>query len=477
MRDLTFPSTNNTIDAIVLTVSQSVRLVRRQTQRRFSFSADDERRSRGSEYVCELHRQIGTSRQNVETLFWIVRPSFAEWTWKTARRWRTIAARKPISLRSFSNQISRHLEILQTGIGLDLDLRRSRSRQRHERLVAIDARWTIFHQTRLGLFRCQWRNRWREFGEFWTVWYLLNDVLRLRFRSKNSPLKCKYLKRVVSTDFKSPLKIFTRKCTVCSSIRTSKIHVNGTCLSLRFHVDVWRFSDMLFNAIATLPYVKKKADWAIRWINNATPFAERLVAFACVEGIFFSGSFASIFWLRERGVMPGLTFSNEMISRDEVGRSLPLSSKLRISIVSIGFAHGLRLSLVWTHCSQTQCGTYWRNLTWSCRHWNRISHRCSAMFADRNECHGHGTIHQIRCWSTSGRIGLFEGKFRRSAAASNANSSRRFQIYHCDCPFDFMNNISITGKTNFFEKRVGDYQRAGVMAAITEHKLTLDADF
>jgi ribonucleoside-diphosphate reductase subunit M2 len=78
------------------------------------------------------------------------------------------------------------------------------------------------------------------------------------------------------------------------------------------------FSDMLFNAISTLPYVKKKADWAIRWMNEKTPFAERLVAFACVEGIFFSGSFASIFWLRERGIMPGLTFSNELISRDEV---------------------------------------------------------------------------------------------------------------------------------------------------------------
>jgi ribonucleoside-diphosphate reductase subunit M2 len=77
---------------------------------------------------------------------------------------------------------------------------------------------------------------------------------------------------------------------------------------------------MLFNAISTLPYVKKKADWAIRWINETTPFAERLVAFACVEGIFFSGSFASIFWLRERGVMPGLTFSNELISRDEVSK-------------------------------------------------------------------------------------------------------------------------------------------------------------
>jgi len=75
----------------------------------------------------------------------------------------------------------------------------------------------------------------------------------------------------------------------------------------------------LFNAIETMPPVKKKADWALRWINdrNAT-FAERVIAFAAVEGIFFSGSFAAIFWLKKRGVMPGLTFSNELISRDEV---------------------------------------------------------------------------------------------------------------------------------------------------------------
>lgn len=79
------------------------------------------------------------------------------------------------------------------------------------------------------------------------------------------------------------------------------------------------FRDFLFNAIETLPCVKKKADWALRWINdhNST-YAERVVAFAAVEGIFFSGSFASIFWLKKRGIMPGLTFSNELISRDEV---------------------------------------------------------------------------------------------------------------------------------------------------------------
>lgn len=77
--------------------------------------------------------------------------------------------------------------------------------------------------------------------------------------------------------------------------------------------------DFLFNAIETLPCVKKKADWALQWIaSKSATFGERIVAFAAVEGIFFSGSFASIFWLKKRGLMPGLTFSNELISRDEV---------------------------------------------------------------------------------------------------------------------------------------------------------------
>jgi ribonucleoside-diphosphate reductase subunit M2 len=77
--------------------------------------------------------------------------------------------------------------------------------------------------------------------------------------------------------------------------------------------------DYLFNAIETMPCVKKKADWAIRWINDEeSAYGERVVAFAAVEGIFFSGSFAAIFWLKKRGIMPGLTFSNELISRDEV---------------------------------------------------------------------------------------------------------------------------------------------------------------
>ena len=86
-----------------------------------------------------------------------------------------------------------------------------------------------------------------------------------------------------------------------------------------------KYRNFLFNAIETLPCVKKKADWAIKWIGDeSAPYSERVVAFAAVEGIFFSGSFAAIFWLKKRGIMPGLTFSNELISRDEVRKLIPL---------------------------------------------------------------------------------------------------------------------------------------------------------
>ena len=119
-----------------------------------------------------------------------------------------------------------------------------------------------------------------------------------------------------------------RKCTVCLSIRISKIHRTGNwiCFCLLEHVvrlisycETTYCRTFLLNAIDTMPSVKKKAEWALRWIsNNEASFGERVVAFAAVEGIFFSGSFAAIFWLKKRGLMPGLTYSNELISRDEV---------------------------------------------------------------------------------------------------------------------------------------------------------------
>merc|ERR1712241_1484592 len=151
--------------------------------------------------------------------------------------------------------------------------------------------------------------------------------------------------------------------------------------------------------------VQKKAKWALRWINadNAS-FAERIIAFASVEGIFFSGSFAAIFWLKKRGLMPGLTFSNELISRDE---------GLHTDFACLLFKH-----LV-----------------------NKPS------------------------------------KERILEIVKDAVELECDKVYKTSNPFDFMEAISLEGKTNFFEKRVGEYQKMGVMGSKEDNKFTLDADF
>jgi len=195
----------------------------------------------------------------------------------------------------------------------------------------------------------------------------------------------------------------------------------------------------LFNAIETVPAVKKKANWALNWINNAS-YAERIIAFASVEGIFFSGSFAAIFWLKKRGLMPGLTFSNELISRDEGLhtdfaclmfhhlKNKPSEERI-VGIISeaveieIEFlTEALPVKLIGMNCDLMS--TYIK------------------FVADR-------LLHELSCK----------------------------KIYNVENPFDFMENISLDGKTNFFEKRVGDYQKAGVMSTREDNKFTLDADF
>ena len=175
----------------------------------------------------------------------------------------------------------------------------------------------------------------------------------------------------------------------------------------------------------TIPCVKKKAEWALKWIESEN-FVERLIAFAAVEGIFFSGSFCSIFWLKKRGLMPGLSFSNELISRDE----------------------GL-------HCD------------FACLLYKMIKNKLSAQ----------------RIYEISGNAVEIEKEFVTSALPVDLismNSKLMCQyiefvadrllvalgypkLYHKTNPFDFMELISLQGKTNFFEKRVGEYQKAGVM--------------
>jgi len=199
--------------------------------------------------------------------------------------------------------------------------------------------------------------------------------------------------------------------------------------------------DFLFNAIETLPCVTKKADWALSWINDSnSTFAERVVAFAAVEGIFFSGSFASIFWLKKRGLMPGLTFSNELISRDE---------GLHCDFACLMFKHIVKKP------SQERVIQIIREAV-------AIEQEflTEALPVD---------MIGMNCELMKTYI-----EFVADRLLLELNCPKVFLVEN---PFDFMEHISLEGKTNFFEKRVGEYQKAGVMSQKKDMAFTLDADF
>lgn len=195
----------------------------------------------------------------------------------------------------------------------------------------------------------------------------------------------------------------------------------------------------LFGAIRTMPSIKAKAEWALKWMAADRPFNERLVAFAAVEGIFFSGSFAAIYWLKSKGLMPGLTFSNELISRDE-GLHTDFACLLHSKLVNktnpdtireiIADAVGIEQAFLEEALPQRLLGMN-----------KDLMGEYIEFVADRL------------------LVALGNDKHFRS-----------------ENPFPFMDMISMDGKTNFFEKRVGDYQKAGVMSG-ADYSFTLDADF
>jgi ribonucleoside-diphosphate reductase beta chain len=196
----------------------------------------------------------------------------------------------------------------------------------------------------------------------------------------------------------------------------------------------------LFNAIDTLECVRKKADWALRWIDKGS-FAERLIAFAAVEGIFFSGSFCSIFWLKKRGLMPGLSFSNELISRDE----------------------GL-------HCDFA-CLLYNNHLV------NKLpQQQVVDIILDAVEIEKEFILDAlpVRLIGMNSDMMSQYIEFVADRLLVELNCPKQFNVTN---PFDFMDMISIQGKTNFFEKRVAEYQKAGVMNGNDNHTFSTDDDF
>ncbi|KAG1655335.1 hypothetical protein FOA52_008317 [Chlamydomonas sp. UWO 241] len=227
-------------------------------------------------------------------------------------------------------------------------------------------------------------------------------------------------------------------------IAIENIHSEMYSLLIESYIKDSKEKAGLFQAIENFPAIKKKADWAIQWINSAKSFAERLIAYTAVEGIFFSGSFCAIFWLKKRGLMPGLTFSNELISRDE----------------------GL-------HCD-------FGCLMYSMLKSSKLSQeRVHEIIGGAVEIEKEFVCEALPC-SLIGMNHTEMAKYIEFCADRLLQSLGVDKIFNTANPFDFMEMISLQGKTNFFEKRVGEYQKSGVMQGINSkgmHDFSIDDDF
>ena len=209
-------------------------------------------------------------------------------------------------------------------------------------------------------------------------------------------------------------------------IMMENIHSETYSLLIDTYVKDDAEKDKLFNAIEVFPAIKKKADWALKWIESDS-FAERLIAFAAVEGIFFSGAFCSIFWLKKRGLMPGLTFSNELISRDE-GVHCDFAVHLHNNHL-VNKVPKERIKEIITNALDIEKEFITESLPVSLIGMNaKLMTQYLEFVTDR-------LLVELQCE----------------------------KIYNVTNPFDFMDMISLQGKTNFFEKRVSEYQKAGVL--------------
>merc|ERR1712137_850261 len=226
-------------------------------------------------------------------------------------------------------------------------------------------------------------------------------------------------------------------------IAMENIHSETYSLLIEQYIRDPAEKEQIFDAMQTMPPVQEKAQWALQWMNDENCFAERVMAFAAVEGVLFSGSFCAIYWLKKRGLMPGLTFSNELISRDEGLHAEfacliygMLEHKLPDSVAHTIIRGAVEVERKFI-CEALSCDLIGMNSELMTRYIEFVADRLLAAL-------GHS------------------------------------KLYHATNPFDRMELISLQGKTNFFEKRVGEYQKAGVMtpAGQEENKgFSLDVDF
>ena len=247
------------------------------------------------------------------------------------------------------------------------------------------------------------------------------------------------------TNFADEVQWPEARCFYGFQIMMENIHAETYSLLIDTYIKDPQEKNHLFKALETVPSVKKKGEWALRWLDRKRGnFAERLVAFAAVEGIFFSGSFCALFWLKKQGIMQGLTFSNELISRDE----------------------GL-------HCD------------FAC-----------LLHSKLNRGAGENMIHRIVSEAVKIETEFVTEALPVSLIGMNATLMKQYiefvadrllislgatKLYNVENPFPWMEMISLQGKTNFFERRVGEYQKAGVMSSGTlgavQQRFSLEEDF
>lgn len=314
----------------------------------------------------------------------------------------------------------------------------------------IDKNEPLLQQTdsRFVLFPIKHHEIWQQYKKaqscFWTVeevdlskdkqdWDRMNDGERhfikhvLAFFAASDGIVNENLLERFAAEIQSP----EARCFYGFQIAIENIHSEMYSLLIETYINDSIEKDKLFNAINTIPCIEKKARWALRWIKDEKScFAKRILAFACVEGIFFSGSFAAIFWLKKRNLMPGLTFSNELISRDE-GQHCEFACLIysmcvnkcdediedivreAVAIEQEFLSDSLPVKLIGMNCDSM------------CRYIEYVADQLCVML-------------------------------------------NRKRIYNTSNPFDFMENISLRGKTNFFEKRVSEYQKPYV--GVSEQK-------
>jgi len=247
----------------------------------------------------------------------------------------------------------------------------------------------------------------------------------------------------LTKNFINEVQLPEARCFYAFQAAMENIHSETYSLLIDTYIKNDKEKKHLFNAMEEIECVKVKAEWALQWMNKDAAFIQRLVAYACIEGIFFSGSFCAIFWLKKRGLMPGLTFSNELISRDEG--------------LHTDFA-----CLLYRQCANKLEDEMVQRLVKDAVKCEK-SFVCDALPVDL-------------IGMNSERM----SQYIEFVADRLLHALGHPKVFKASNPFEWMEMISLQGKTNFFERRVGEYAKAGVMSQLQkpeEDQFALDLDF